>query len=119
MRVPYKHVEQGFWLGQWLAKQRAAHRRGTLQSERWVQLEKAGVCWTTWQFALFEIIPGHAFEVWEVQLDQKLFRLIASGSCRAIEALGSLGGRLTRGLCSLLVLGGFAERWNSPTPALR
>jgi superfamily II DNA or RNA helicase len=42
-RVPYKHVESSFRLGQWITKQRS--RKGTLPEERRRRLEEMGFGW--------------------------------------------------------------------------
>jgi superfamily II DNA or RNA helicase len=44
-RVPQKHVENGFELGSWVAKQRKAE--STLSDERWKKLNDLGFVWDT------------------------------------------------------------------------
>ena len=44
--VPQRHEEQGDKLGRWLALQRAAHKRGTLEARRVQALEECGVRWS-------------------------------------------------------------------------
>ena len=44
--VPQRHEEQGDKLGRWLARQRAAHKRGTLEARRVQALEECGVRWS-------------------------------------------------------------------------
>ena len=44
--VPQRHEEQGDKLGRWLAMQRAAHKRGTLEARRVQALEECGVRWS-------------------------------------------------------------------------
>ena len=43
--VPQRHEEQGDKLGRWLATQRAAHKRGALETRREAALVAAGVAW--------------------------------------------------------------------------
>ena len=43
--VPARHEEQGVKLGDWLAKQRTAHAKGTLDAARRTRLEALGVVW--------------------------------------------------------------------------
>ena len=43
--VPNQHQEQGDALGGWLARQRTAYKRGTLEARRAAALDAAGVVW--------------------------------------------------------------------------
>ena len=43
--MPMSHEEEGVVLGKWLSVQRTAHKKGTLDAARRVQLEELGVVW--------------------------------------------------------------------------
>ena len=43
--VSARHEEEGVTLGDWLVKQRVAHKNGTLDAARQTQLEALGVVW--------------------------------------------------------------------------